>query len=454
MNRTKKRTLASRLALGAIAWIGLWAVGLLLVFNILLSSVLAAQVDASLLARADAVAATVQIRDGRLVVARGDDAGLDVGTSIYLGESLLEGTSLKPELQTELVQHGRTTTDREVPGPVRYLAKPIMSHGRQVGTIVVSSAVGSRARTERIVAGASVLFVVLLLGFTYPAVRATVGRAMRPVRVMSDQAAAWSDKDIDRRFDPDVGPLELRRLALTLNALLERISATLRHERYFTAELSHELRTPLAHLHAEVDLLTTSATDPSNPEPVAEQDLAGLMTSIRRLEGLVESALTPARIEQGGTPWLGLMDDVLADLPRPAAPPSSLTGPTSTGPTLIVPQATGVVLAVETDVARRALLPVLENAWRYAVNEVRIDVVTRDGMARLTVSDDGGRLDSTLAEAIFAPGFRGDPADGYPGAGLGLALARRICRAAGGEATAESGPGRTAITLQFPCLRE
>jgi signal transduction histidine kinase len=266
---------------------------------------------------------------------------------------------------------------------------------------------------------------------------------MRPVRAMGDQAEAWSDRDLDRRFDPDAGPLELRRLALTLNGLLERIAAILRHERQFTAELSHELRTPLAHLHAELDLLAAAASDQVRPEPVGADDLSALMTSIHRLEGLVEGALSPARVEQDSAPGLGRVTDVLADLPQ---------HPSSTS-VLSISGDTGLVLAVESDIARRALLPVIENAWRYAAHQVTIEIGSQEGMAALVVSDDGGRLDPEQAEIIFMPGFRADPADGYPGAGLGLALTRRICRAAGGDATASVNSGWTVVTLQFPCLQ-
>ncbi len=51
--------------------------------------------------------------------------------------------------------------------------------------------------------------------------------------------------------------------------------------------------------------------------------------------------------------------------------------------------------------------------------------------------------------ALFEPGRRADPGDGHDGAGLGLALARRLARAAGGDLTlAAAGPGaRFAVTL-------
>jgi len=447
--RSLTGTLAGRLALGGIAWIAVWALALLLAFNVLLSNVLADQVDSSLRARAEAVAATVSVRAGRLVIAEGHDEALDTGTTIYLGQSVVEGFDLSTELREQLVQRGEATADRETLGPVRYLAAPIRSGHEQVGTIVVSSDVGARTRTEWIVAIASVVFILLLMGFTFFALHATIARALRPVRAMGDQASAWGAEDIDRRFDPDAGPAELGELALTLNALLERISATVRHERSFTAELSHELRTPLAHLHAEVDLMTASAAAPERPEPADREALARLMTSVRRLEGLVESALSPARAAQDGAQGTSRMSDLLNDLPGPNASLSPSTGP---GAALRVTGRTDVTLAVESDIARRALLPVLENAWRYAVHEVRIDVSTVAGVALVAVSDDGGQLDPDLVESVFTPGFRADPADGYPGAGLGLALTRRICRSAGGDATAAVTDGRTTITLYLPCI--
>ena len=47
---------------------------------------------------------------------------------------------------------------------------------------------------------------------------------------------------------------EISELAATLDALLDRVAASLRHEQRFSAELSHELRTPLARIIAEAEL--------------------------------------------------------------------------------------------------------------------------------------------------------------------------------------------------------
>jgi two-component system heavy metal sensor histidine kinase CusS len=442
--RLRPPTLAGRLALGAIAWIALGAAGLLAAFAVLLSTTLGGQVDAALAARAEAVAATVHVEGGRLQIRTADvDDALDAGTSIYEGTRLIEGIDLSPGLFGELVDRGRRETDREGLGQVRYLAMPILSRDQQVGTIVVSSDIGSETTFHRIAGVSGLALTGLILMLTFFALRATVGRAMCPVRAMSAQASTWSDQDLDRRFDPKDSPRELSLLAETLNDLLDRIGAAFRHERDFSAELSHELRTPLAHLHAEVELLTSGVRDRDRPEAVTGEDLDRLLVSVRRLEGVVEAALVPARVRQVGGPGIGDVHDVLDGIRPPALSAARL----------VIRGEVRAPLAVESDIARRALGPVLENSFRYARTEVVISVDATDGIVRIEVSDDGGRLEPRQTEKIFEPGFRADTSDAHPGAGLGLALTRRICRSAGGDATADVFDGRTTITLILPGIR-
>src|SRR5206468_229964 len=70
-------------------------------------------------------------------------------------------------------------------------------------------------------------------------------------RGMTAQASDWSDHDLERRFSLGQPHDELTQLAFTLDRLLDRLAATLRHEQRLSAELSHELRTPLANIAAQ-----------------------------------------------------------------------------------------------------------------------------------------------------------------------------------------------------------
>jgi signal transduction histidine kinase len=107
-----------------------------------------------------------------------------------------------------------------------------------------------------------------------------------------------------------------------------------------------------------------------------------------------------------------------------------------------------VTVAAEPELVERALAPLLDNACRYA--KARVDVAVRrvDGTVELVVHDDGPGVAPAERERIFEAGVRGND---HPsgGAGLGLALARRLAAAGGGEVAYADAPGGTFV-LRLP----
>jgi signal transduction histidine kinase len=88
---------------------------------------------------------------------------------------------------------------------------------------------------------------------------------------------------------------------------------------------------------------------------------------------------------------------------------------------------------VDAEVAERVLAPVIANALQFASHEARVELERDDVTVRFAVYDDGPGVPASEREAIFQAGYRGMHARNGAGTGLGLALARRLARAADGS---------------------
>lgn len=433
-------TLRGRLALLALATTAVWVAALTVAFNVVLVARLREQADDLLRTRAAAVAATVETRpDGHLVVREpSNDQVLDAGVWIYQGRTAVERPAAPAELQRRAdALAGHPKTFKNVPAPVdsRLYALPVSAGpgGRQVGTVVASVGLDPYRSTAESVLAASIALALALLGGVYLVARTVVGRALRPVGAMSAQAAEWSEHGAVRRFGEQGRPAELAGLAGNLDELLDRLAAVLRHERQLTAELSHELRTPLARITAEADWLTARPRDPAEQRAAHE----AIAASTAEMRQICETLLTDARAGAADTerpvPGRCELREVAQTLARraaaehPGAAPVTVSGPAMT-------------VGVSAAVVERILTPLLDNARRYAAHAIDLECVQRDGGIEVSVNDDGPGVPPELGTAVFEAGRRAEPTDGHPGAGLGLPLARRLARAAGGGITLADAP--------------
>lgn len=330
---------------------------------------------------------------------------------------------------------------RDVPGRVRLYTVPLGGTSRtRVGAVVAAQPVAERGLVVNLLLVASVGVGLLLVLAIAVAAWWTIGRALRPVADLTRAATAWNERDLDARLEVSPRPDEIGELTRALDDLLDRLAASLRHTRRISAELSHELRTPLARIVAELDLLRARERTPAEREQALDV-IARAADEMERIIGSLMAAARSEGTERPAHPGRSELSDVLDRIETVWTTPLELRGVRLT----VERPVDGLALGAAADLIDRIVAPILENAGNHARTRVDLTVSRDARRVRLTVTDDGPGVPAELRERIFDPGFRGAAADGGPaarsGAGLGLALSRRLARGAGGDVVCDQAPG-------------
>jgi len=365
------------------------------------------------------------------------DDSIDDTTWLYDDSgTMLIGPKAKPRTQAVADSLGQVTERTQVQRHERvFLAAPVEIGGPTAGkgVLVVSQSLDPYEATRlEIAIGLGLLGLLATAGATGIAAW-TVGRTLTPVEDMAALADDWSERALDTRFeDPGTGD-EIAHLARTLNLLLDRVAGALRSEQLLTSELAHELRTPLTGIRGEAELALMKA-----PTGAAAEHLEEVIGLADKMSSTITTLLAIARggDHAGTRTTVGAVIHGVLDV-NPASKDRIDVDAGDAG---------DVHLAATTELAVRALSPLVDNALRHAATRVSITATVADRTASVHVSDDGSGLVGD-PESLFGAGARGADSQG---AGLGLALARRVAKTLGGRVDVTSVAEPTTFTLTLP----
>jgi len=172
-----------------------------------------------------------------------------------------------------------------------------------------------------------------------------------------------------------------------------------------------------------------------------------VLRNARQVTRIIDTLFAAARHEAAGVSGT---TDALAVATNVAATCEPLA--LQSGVTInVAPPSEPVRLGVDQDLAERILHPVVENACRYGAATVWISLARTDGRILFTVRDDGSGVGHDEHATIFEPGTRGSAGrtEGN-GAGLGLALARRLARSASGDVETRVGDQGGSFVVDLP----
>jgi heavy metal sensor kinase len=275
-----------------------------------------------------------------------------------------------------------------------------------------------------------------------------VGRALAPVARISQAAARMTAGDLSARIAVERTENELEQVALALNQAFDRLHLAVENERRFTADASHELRTPLATISAELEWAL--ARDRSSDDYKRCLNIA--QRAADRMRRVVERLLTLARADaadmslQKAPVGLGpIVHDALG-IVRPLAEQKQIT---------IEAQLGAATVIGDRDRLTDLVTNLFSNAIQYnrRGGEVRVDVWPEGAEACLRVRDTGTGIGAEDLPKIFDRFYRADRArtTDSGGAGLGLAIAKWIVEAHGGQIACQSVIGEgTDILVRLP----
>ncbi len=349
-----------------------------------------------------------------------DEKGREIGRSASLGHLVFPSVSLAP---------GERRFDWYHPGylhKTRYVAISLPGADRGLTVYFGQDYRDMKAKLRglrNILVGiwiASEFLLCLLLSLL-------VHLSLTPLRRIAKRLDSIDEEHL-KGFESEGAPHEVRPLVDALSATLVRLDTAFQRERTLVADLAHEIRTPMAGIR------TTLEVGLSDDEEHARKAMTTSLSILARMQSLMDSLLSLARLEGGQIPSSTIPLD-LAPLVREELEEWRATC-----------NLRGIELRMELPPALPSvsnpewccviLRNLLDNALAHTDGgswiALRGEVVSN--RVCLQVSNDGSRLKTSDTDKVFDRFWRKDDARNQANnhAGLGLALCRQLATRMGG----------------------
>ncbi|WP_439592012.1 sensor histidine kinase [Microbacterium sp.] len=317
----------------------------------------------------------------------------------------------------------------------------VASEDLDEGTLFVGRSVEDDLATIGTVVVLLAIAVPLLLVLVAVTTWLVVGRALRPVARIRQEADGITAERLHRRVPVPDSSDEIAALAVTMNGMLDRLDAAAQAQRRFVSDASHELRSPLATIRQHAELAH------AHPETTSTDELAEVVRDEGlRLQGIIDALLLLARLDEHATMSSESVD--LDDLALAEASRLRAAGHEVDGSGIHAGRVQGDARLIGQLVRNLA-----DNAARHARGRIAIGVTVAQERVILTVEDDGSGIPAGERERVFERFVRLDEARARDagGSGLGLAIVRGIAEDAGASVVVdESRWGGARFAVSFP----
>ncbi len=271
-----------------------------------------------------------------------------------------------------------------------------------------------KLKKQLVVALVGVVLLFSVLSFTLGAWSSR--RVMKPVTDLADRLNMLSEERASERLSHHFADDEVGQLAMALDSYADRLHHLVERDREFNADVSHELRSPLTVITGATELLLAQP----DLDPKVRTRLLRIARAARQSADITTALLHLVRAEQGidqdsaAQNVSQIVNDVV-HLYEPLIGNKDLK--------LLVREEDRVSVIAPESVVAVTVGNLIGNAIRYTASG---QVVITIGNGRAVVDDTGPGIPEEELEHVFERHYRGQNISGK-GAGLGLAIVRRLC---------------------------
>jgi two-component system OmpR family sensor kinase len=325
------------------------------------------------------------------------------------------------------------------------LLQPIIDHGRLLGIVQVNT--GTKQLKEvllrQLLTFLTLSITALALGLLtfLPVLKKT----LIPLSNMVDTVEKIDGGNLKERFPDHQGQLEIDRLSISFNGMLERLEYSFEAEiqakeqmRRFIADASHELRTPLTSIHGFLEVLLRGAA--SQPDQL-DKALRSMYGESERINKLVQDLLLLAKLDR--TPHIQLQHGSLDEVIRDMEPQLRVLAGKRKVSFTIPPN---MDCSFDPDKMKQVILNLYYNAVQHTDAEngvIAITLKSAHNGIMLAIQDNGTGIPPEHLPYLFDRFYRSDSSRTrkYGGSGLGLSITKSIMEVHKGSIQVESREG-------------
>lgn len=278
-----------------------------------------------------------------------------------------------------------------------------------------------------VVMGAIISEIFLLIVFIILAIW-VIGRVYIPASEFSEAVTRFG---VDVNAPPVAlqGSEEIQSIIVAFNQMQDRVRRLVEDRTQMLAAISHDLRTPITRLQLRIECL-----EGTPHYKKARKDLEEMDSMINSILSFARDHVRSEQMEMFD--FAALLESVCNDL-----------------------QDTGMDVCYESNTERlpffgrmialkRAMTNLIENAVKYG-DKAEVTLSRQAHRVQIKIIDHGPGIAESERHKVFAPFYRVDPSrtPEKSGTGLGMAVARDIIRAHGGDILLNNGEERGLIVL-------